>query len=313
MAFGTGRSGDAAKRFLFVWAAVCFLTGAMLRGEQDSLEKALPPGAPGEWKMEGAPDEVIGDDLYLYINGGAEIYHEYGFQRVIVQEYAGPENRSISLEIYRMTDPAAAFGMYSFKTSDGGEAAALGDGGRVEDYYLNFWKGNHLVTLTGFDESPATLTGLKSLAEEVARRLPPGANGPRLAGMLPGTGLVRAGLKYFKGPLGLFNIHRFFERTVIEFDAGVFGPYRDGRRMFIFEYSGDKSGPAFSAWKSGFRDDSSYRDFQMRDERTFSVRSASGDLIAARKGNRFVAIALGVPTCAEAAAWLESLDETFEN
>ena len=43
--------------------------------------------AAAGWAKDGAPQEFEGEDLYTYIDGGAEIYQEYGFRRVIVQDY----------------------------------------------------------------------------------------------------------------------------------------------------------------------------------------------------------------------------------
>ncbi len=50
--------------------------------------------------------------LYGYINGGAELYLEYGFDTLIVTEVVS-EGRDIRVEAYRMKDPEAAFGIFS--------------------------------------------------------------------------------------------------------------------------------------------------------------------------------------------------------
>ena len=47
-------------------------------GTQKSLIEYLPWGtASGEWKKKGKPLTYAGENLFEYINGGAEIYHEY--------------------------------------------------------------------------------------------------------------------------------------------------------------------------------------------------------------------------------------------
>jgi len=47
-----------------------------------------------QWTPDRDPRLYEGEDLFAFINGGAEIYHEYGFERVIVQEYKkGPFQR----------------------------------------------------------------------------------------------------------------------------------------------------------------------------------------------------------------------------
>ena len=77
-------------------------------------ESLCPPKDIGMWSAEGETEVYIGDDLFIYINGGAEIYHEYGFVQVAVQRYRrGDDN--VSVEIYTMEGDA--FGIYSFARS----------------------------------------------------------------------------------------------------------------------------------------------------------------------------------------------------
>jgi hypothetical protein len=132
------------------------LAGQASRGPS-GLRSLLPAGQEaGGWKEDGPHQEFKGEDLYLYIDGGAEIYREYGFEEVLVQEYKNREGIRLSLELFQMTSPESAYGMYTFKRSPRGAPLEIGAEGQLEDYYLNFWKGNFLVTITGQDGNPAT-------------------------------------------------------------------------------------------------------------------------------------------------------------
>jgi len=51
------------------------------------------------------------EDLYGHINGGAEAFLELGFEQLTVQKYRDGANE-LAVEIYRMTDPTAARGIY---------------------------------------------------------------------------------------------------------------------------------------------------------------------------------------------------------
>jgi hypothetical protein len=53
-----------------------------------------------------------GNSLWGYIDGGADIYLEYGFDKVVAQDISW-NNNHLKLEIYRMKDAEAAFGIYS--------------------------------------------------------------------------------------------------------------------------------------------------------------------------------------------------------
>ena len=58
------------------------------------------PEVINSWSLSEKPDIYAGDDLFQHINGGAEIYHEYGFIRVISGVYKNRELKSINAEIY---------------------------------------------------------------------------------------------------------------------------------------------------------------------------------------------------------------------
>jgi hypothetical protein len=52
------------------------------------------------------------NSLWGYINGGADLYLEYGFVEVLVQDVKW-ENETFKIEAYRMVSPEAAFGIFS--------------------------------------------------------------------------------------------------------------------------------------------------------------------------------------------------------
>jgi hypothetical protein len=197
----------------------------------------LLPEQVGDWEKTGAYQLYLGDDLFQYINGGAEIYHEYGFHSVVVQDYRRVPGEMISLEIYRMRGPESAYGIYTFKRSRRGRALEMGDEARLEDYYLNLWKGSYLVTLTGFDEQETTLAGLQVLAREVSQRIEISAERPPLIGLLPEDDLIPGSRKHFKGPLGLFNSYRFSRENIFAVESGARGDYAGGRSLLVFAYS----------------------------------------------------------------------------
>jgi hypothetical protein len=214
---------------------------------QEALRGFLPPdGAAAGWSRDGDLQEFAGEDLYAYIDGGAEIYQEYGFRRVVVQDYKDATGRSVSLEIFEMAAPDAAFGIYTFKRSGKGQSVPLGAGGDLEDYYLNFWKGRYLVTLTGFDEAPETLAGLQAIARVVDSRIIGDGEIPGLVGILPEEGLRPGRVKYIKGLLGLNNIYNFFSARGLGFEEAVKGDYSDGSTLIIMNYG--SLDPFGSSW-----------------------------------------------------------------
>ena len=60
------------KQIIVVLIMMVLVSGAYAK-MPDYLPQA---GELQEWEPAGTPQHVVGDDLFLLINGGAEIYHE---------------------------------------------------------------------------------------------------------------------------------------------------------------------------------------------------------------------------------------------
>ena len=252
-----------------------------LSSQHQSLHKYIPEvNELGEWKKDGPPQEYRGEDLFLYINGGAEIYNEYGFRQVVVQDYLNKGGKSISLEIFEMLNPESAYGMYTFKTGAQGDVFEIGDEVLLEGYYMNFWKGNFLVTLTGFDEDEETVKGLLRIARAVDAKLETRGKKPHLISMLPERGLLALSIKYFKGNLGLYNMYPFFTKNVFAFGKGIKADYSAGYSVFIIGYrSIDDSRKRFKEARKSFAESPRYNNFNLVDERLFSIKDRRGSLI----------------------------------
>jgi len=192
-----------------------------------------PADVPG-WALKDAPQVYKGEDLFTYIDGGAEIYHEYGFRQVLAQDFVDKNQKGVTLEIYEMADPTAAFGIFSFKASGQGRPADIGTDSEFEDYYLHFWKGPFLVTVTGFEANPECREGVMAIARATGARISETAGRPAFLSKLPAD-WIKPGLKYLRGALGLYNLHPFFTRDVLKFQEAAVVSLEDAR-VFVFGY-----------------------------------------------------------------------------
>jgi len=282
---------------------------------QRDLYKYLPDEDKIEgWKKDGSLQQYKGEDLYLYIDGGAEIYHEYGFRKVIIQDYINKNEKSISLEIFEMTTPESAYGIYTFKTSPEGKELDLGNGAQLADYYLNFWKGNIIVTLTGFDEDEETIEGLLEIARAVEVKIEIRGTRPSIVSMLPKKDLVPQSIKYFKGNLGLYNSYSFFTKDVFWLKGGVKGDYKDGYSLFIISYDDiDESKKRFSKAKKNFRESPRYKNYEPFVEKAFQVKNDRGQFIFISSFDRYILIVVGIVTQAQVKKIFLNFQEYINN
>jgi hypothetical protein len=227
------------SRFLVVLTVILHLTH-ITASSQGSLTDALPKNDEARgWAKHRALQQYKGENLYEYINGGAEIYHEYGFKQVVVQDYINEKGKSISVEIFEMASPASAYGIYTFKTDAKGKRISVGSHAQLADYYMNFWKGSFLVTLTGFDETEETRIGLLQIAKNISSKITVRGDKPHIVSLLLEEDLKDQSLKYFTGYLGLRNSHPFFSLEIVGFEQGIKGDYADGFSFFLFRFGGE--------------------------------------------------------------------------
>jgi hypothetical protein len=276
---------DTARGFrVALFLAALSIAGAWAASSlsnEGPLRVYLPDGnaVPG-WAKDGEPQEYEGEELYTYIDGGAEIYKEYGFRRIIIQDYKNAKGKSVSLEIFEMETPAAAFGMFSFKRSGSGRPVALGAGAELEAYYLNFWKGRFLVTLTGFDEAPETVDGLRAVAGIVDSKIREAGEPPALVGALPEKGLRTGSVKYLKGLLGLNNIYPFYTARGLAFGEAVRGVYENGATLLILDYgTADARARAWLDLKAFLSGSDRFKPAGIAGARAFLVQDGKGQYI----------------------------------
>jgi hypothetical protein len=124
------------------------------------------------WAFDGAPETAVGQELYLLINGGAEIYMQAGFKRAVLASYINGDGKVINLEIFEMASPESAKRIHMKKIGKQGKKVPIGDDAVLEDYYLNFRKGSFLATLSGYDSETETVKMILDLATMVANKIP---------------------------------------------------------------------------------------------------------------------------------------------
>ena len=134
-----------------------------------------------------------------------------------------------------MTDSAAAYGMYTFKTKTDGKEADLACEGWMSDYYLNFWKGSYVITLIGMDVNEKIQLGLMQIARILESKIVQTSQRPSIISHVPAEYLLPNGLTYIRGNLALVNRYPFATKNILNCTEGVAGAY-PGYSLFLFEY-----------------------------------------------------------------------------
>jgi hypothetical protein len=183
------------------------------------LDSLLPRSLPEGWILTEGPRSYNPKTLFQRIDGQADLYIKYGFQRSVFsayQEQRRPENQ-IELDLYDMENVLQAFGVFSrFRSED--RPAGVGLDSDLGDTSLLFYKGRYFVMLYATQPDPKVL---KEFGLAVSSRIIDRSQPPQEIGYFPTLGLKPGSIQFFsEGLLGLRFLKRGFQAAYAD-DAEV--------------------------------------------------------------------------------------------
>jgi|WetSurMetagenome_2_1015567.scaffolds.fasta_scaffold14686_3 hypothetical protein len=168
------------------------------RGSDGSAAAPFPPTV-GAWKAVAPPSSFDRKSVYDELDGGAEVYLEYGLRSLVVQRYEAPGVPEITLELFEMDDPAGAFGAFTFERED--EGAGIGQGSEYGGGLLRFWQGRTFGFVQTERETSASKEAVLALGRTVASKLGPPGREPAIVGALPLKDQRPRSLRFALSPL----------------------------------------------------------------------------------------------------------------
>jgi len=181
------------------------LGGCGAPADQGPAPQDLLPasGAVAGWQRSGEVEVYVPDNLFDYMDGQAELFFVYNFEKLATQEYQRGQEGPIIVEVYQVASPADAYGLFSFYAT--GEPFGLGAGGMVEPgRLLSFWQGRFYARVFAYKE--AGQESLSALARQVAAAMPEEGALPELVARLPQEKLVPGSVRFFHQKLSLDNL-----------------------------------------------------------------------------------------------------------
>ncbi len=175
----------------------------------------LPPDAfLGTWKKADPPKRFTEADLHGYIDGGAELFLEYGFEQLTVQKYRNGSD-DFAVEMYRMTDPPAALGIYLMKAGKPAPVAGFvqphSTGNR---YQVMFCRNRYFVIVNNLSGKEPLAPAQTKFAAYIASKLPADAAITELD-LLPRAGLVPGSARLVRGAYGLQSVYTLGDGDIL--------------------------------------------------------------------------------------------------
>jgi hypothetical protein len=168
--------------------------------------QAILPASVGTWASTGAATQVPAQQVEQLANDRANILREYGVTSGERREYADGNDKT-TVTLYRMVDPSAAFGAFTFFR----EPDMALPGPVTSASYAAGKRGHALLVVGNLfmdavsakrEMSGADLNALAQSVAAQADRRPY----PPIAGFLPKAGLIPGTERYVLGPLALAQV-----------------------------------------------------------------------------------------------------------
>jgi hypothetical protein len=213
--------------------------------------KFLPDSINGWSKME--TDQVFNrENLYDYINGGAELYLSYGFQSLLNRTYQQPDQPDIILDIFDMSSSQNAFGVFSHSREK--MEQEFGQGSQYTAGSLLFWKDRYFISIMASPETSKSKQTVEELAGIIDSHIEKEGPLPALLNMLPRDSLIEESVRYFKHYIWLNSYYFIADQNILHIDEhteAVLAKYQEknGKSLLLLvQYPDDESA------KTAYRD-----------------------------------------------------------
>jgi hypothetical protein len=197
--------------FVFFLMVTCWKVSLAMPLESLIPKKDIPAG----WALIQGPQTYNKKTLFGHINGQAELFLKYGFQKSVFAIYQSKKSREdqIEVDIYDMGNVVQAFGIFSrFRNED--RPGGFGLDSFLDDHSAFFYEGKYFVMVYAAESNPDFLRQFSKLISlKISDPSPP----PKEIGYFPKNGLKPGSIQYFpEGLLGHQFLKRGFQGTYVE-------------------------------------------------------------------------------------------------
>lgn len=191
------------------------------------------------WQLKDSIQVFSEEELYEHVNESAGLFSEFGFNKSYRAVYRDSLANKISLDVFLMNQPDAAWGAFTMNSSGKGRKVEVGNVALLYDYHLHFVKGNYYIKCISSNNDPEFIEELIQFATFMASEVQNNAKEPAILSAFQLSNITPASLKFFKGQIGLNDIFEFGHGSIAGFEQG--GSCRFQEKMyFVFAYSTER-------------------------------------------------------------------------
>ena len=161
------------------------------------------------------------NDLYGHIDGGAELFLEFGFDSLLVQDYTNGE-ASLSLEVYCMKSPEAALGIYLMKCGQEIPSRDIEARNSTNKYQSLAVKNSLYIQLNNFKGNTKAESIMPVLLNNLLSKIPVSGS-LKIFSILPDKDKIPGSEKIIRGQYTLQSIYTFGDGDILQLEGKTFG------------------------------------------------------------------------------------------
>jgi uncharacterized protein DUF6599 len=174
------------------------------------------------------------ENLYEYINGGAELYISYGFENMMSCKYVRKNQPDIFVDIFDMGNSFNAFGIFAHfrETID----CTFGQGSQYTFGNLLFWKDQYFISILASPETEESKKAIKLIAQHIDNIIEETGTIPPIINSLPKENLIRESLRYFHHYIWLNSFYYIADKNILNINENteaVLAKYQNEKQQSI--------------------------------------------------------------------------------
>lgn len=162
-------------------------------GSDSGLGGLLPAASSMEgWQVAEGPRIYDSETLFEYLNGGAPLYLDFGFQSMVHARYQLGDDSlsSVTIDVYDMGSDLGAFGLYRSARPPEAEVREWGAESYRSGTVAAAWKGSISIHAQADDDRPELIEAMENLVAQIAKSVVGGTSLPQIVDLLPSERLV---------------------------------------------------------------------------------------------------------------------------
>ena len=198
-----------------------------------NFAELLPTEIEG-WTIQETDQEFGPDSLYEYINGGAELFLSYDFQKMVARIYCAPDQPDIIVDVFDMKTSYNAYGVFSSSREE--EDSTFGKGSQYVPGLLLFWMDRYYVSILFNPETDPAKQAAFQIARHMENSIRTIGPLPEILELLPRDSLLKQTIRYFKHYIWLNSYYFISNENILHIQddvEAVLAKYESGTERLL--------------------------------------------------------------------------------